>query len=209
MKKVTALFMAFLILAMSMFSINAFAQESDGEEQFDVSQTRLAKWNERLNTTKEIEFKVTMTEDNGNKKVTRCCRSGDNVLVESTINGTEFKMIENPKGKFMYFPKIPFLYFKFDKYFEESFLFVYGIPENLVFVKAYEESGYYVEEFYNINTDVTCRYYFIGDELKLEKGTDNSTKEYLSHEVDESEIKLPDFCIDATLLLPLFLLFLA
>lgn len=208
MKKLTAILMAFLILAMSMFSVNVFAQESESEEQIDVSQTRLAKWNDMMNETKEIDYIVTMTEDNGNKKVSRFRRYGDNVLIESTLNGTEFKMVENKEGKFIYFPKIPFLYFKFDKYFEESFLFVYGIPDNLVFVKAYEESGYYVEEFYNINTDVTCRYYFIGDELKLEKSSGNSTTEYISREVNENEIKLPDFCINATILLPLFLIFL-
>ncbi len=208
MKKITAFFLTVLIFVMSMFSINAFAQGTDTEtESFDVSQTRLAKWNEKMNGTKEVDCLITMIQDDGTSKVTRLCRKGDNVLVETTMNGTEIRMIENSKGQFMYFPNIPILYFKFDKYVEDSFLFTYGIPENLVYVKAYEESGYYVEEFYDTKTDVTCRYYFVGDDLKLEKGGDNSTKEYISYEVNENDVKLPSFCIDATLLLPLFLIF--
>lgn len=204
MKKIIAVFVALFILAISMFSVTAYAQET---EQFDVSQTRLAKWSERMNETKEFDAIVTMTQTDGNQKVTRMCRKGDNVLIETTMNDTVIRMIENNDGQFMYFPKIPFLYFDFDKYVEESFLFTYGIPENLVYVRYYEESGYYVEEFYDIETDSVCRYYFVGDELKLEKGALNSTKEYISYEVNESDVKLPSFCINATLLLPLFLIF--
>ena len=204
MKKTAVVFITLLILVMSIFSVNAFAQEI---EQPDVSQTRLAKWSEKINVTKEFECIITMCNEDGTKKVSRMCRKGDNVLVETTMNDKTIRMIENPDGKFLYFPNISFLYFNFEKYVEESFLFTYGIPENLVYIKSYEESDYYVEEFYDTEADVVCRYYFIGDELKLEKGALNSTKEYTSYEVDESEVRLPSFCINATLLLPIFLLF--
>lgn len=199
MKKITAILTAVLILTFSMFSVSAFAQET---EQFDVSQTRLAQWSEKANANKEFEVKMKKIHEDGSVTEGRLFLKKDCAAVEGSLNGHPFRMIENSKGKFLYFTNFPILYFKADNLFSESFVFTYGIKETHQYVKSYEESGYYVEEFYDTEGDRTILYYFQGEDLKLSKSSD-SVNEYVSTKVDDKDVRLPSFCIDAT---PLFLI---
>ncbi len=208
MKKITAIFIALIIFIISIFSVNAFASETDVENSFDISQTHLAKWNEKANADKEYEIKLNKVNEDGSITEGRILIKDDSLAFESSFNGHNIRIIENSRGQFMYFTKFPIIYFNTKNIFNESFAVTFGIDENMTYIKAYEESGYYVEEFYDSEAEKTIQFYFQNDELIMEK-SDNSFTEYNSREIDDKEVNLPSFCINATPLIYIIVLFIA
>ncbi len=219
MKKTISIIIS-VILIVSVFSLNAFAATTKTETLIN-----------KLNSEKEVA--VTLT-------------AGDIPLFGAYSNATDTIYIKGDKAAYdynagfinarvvldgdevtAYLPIFPFVHVKLDSKAIGS-VDIWGIIEDVTsitlgvlnYVKSYEEESggktYYVEEF-NDRAQVTSKFYYVGDELKMLKVTDAKTNsvqntyfENISFEVDDSIFKLPLISFDLTPILKgLFLAMLA
>ncbi len=207
MKKILSIIMS-AILILSVFSLNAFAANTKTEALLD-----------ELNTSKEVA--VTLT-------------AGDIPLFGSSSNATDTIYIKGDKAAYdynagfinarvvldddeiiAYLPIFPFVHVKLDSKAIGS-VDIWGLIEEatnitlgvLNYVGSYEDEldgkKYYVEEF-NDRAQVTSKFYYEGDDLKLLKVTDAKTNsvqntyfEDISFEVDDSIFELPLISFDMT-----------
>lgn len=197
MKKILSVFLTAVILVMSVFCVNAFAQE----------QTRTEKWAQNVNNY-DFETKIT-NKINGEKTVARMyIKDGKiafttNFPLSDTIN-TKIKIIIKDGYVYIFFSDFPFFHLKTEVTNE-----MFDTPQigELIFVKSYEEQNgsvtYYVEEFEDENNNI-CRYYFSGDTLvKIEaesideyNNNISSIMEIVSYEVNDSVFRVPFFSIN-------------
>ena len=219
MKKTLSIIMS-VILIISVFSLNAFAATTKTETLVD-----------KINTEKEVA--VTLT-------------AGDIPLFGANSDATDTIYIKVDKAAYDYnagfinirvvldddeiiafLPVFPYVHVKLDSkaigsvdiwgIIDEATNITFGV---LNYVGSYEEEfegkTYYVEEF-NDRAQVTSKFYYDGDDLKILNVTDKKTNsvqntyfEDISFEVDDSIFKLPLISFDMTpVLSALFLSLLA
>lgn len=210
MKKALSILMS-VILIVSLFSLNAFAATTKTRELLD-----------KLNTEKEVSVAL---------------RAGDIPLFGLASNSTDTIYIKGDKVAYEYkagfinarvvldgdeivgfLPIFPFIHVKLDSSAIGS-IDVWGLIEGatnitlgvLNYVKSYTETvegkEYYVEEF-NDRAQVTSKFYYEGDNLKMLKVTDAKTNsvqntyfENISFEVNDSIFELPVISFDLTTIL--------
>ncbi len=219
MKKTLSIIMS-VILIISVFSLNAFAATTKTETLVD-----------KINTEKEVA--VTLT-------------AGDIPLFGANSDATDTIYIKDDKAAYDYnagfinirvvldddeiiafLPVFPYVHVKLDSkaigsvdiwgIIDEATNITFGV---LNYVGSYEEEfegkTYYVEEF-NDRAQVTSKFYYDGDDLKILNVTDKKTNsvqntyfEDISFEVDDSIFELPLISFDMTpVLSALFLSLLA
>lgn len=219
MKKTLSFIMS-VILIISVFSLNAFAATTKTETLVD-----------KINTEKEVA--VTLT-------------AGDIPLFGANSDATDTIYIKDDKAAYDYnagfinirvvldddeiiafLPVFPYVHVKLDSkaigsvdiwgIIDEATNITFGV---LNYVGSYEEEfegkTYYVEEF-NDRAQVTSKFYYDGDDLKILNVTDKKTNsvqntyfEDIRFEVDDSIFKLPLISFDMTpVLSALFLSLLA
>ena len=205
MKKIISVILSAVILVMSAFSVNAFAQE----------QTRVEKWYENL--TDITEYELIMKTKIGNMEAdARCyCENGDIAIVTDIPLSDEkdigIKAIAKDGCFYLTFPSLPFLYLKYDL--EEtpiSDVFSETVSyEDLTLINAGETNEYgttyYLEE-YSVDENVSVKYYFEGENLCFsvasevdEEGNEfEYISKFVSFEVDDSVFEIPWYSINIT-----------
>lgn len=197
MRKILSVFLTAVVLVMSVFCVNAFAQE----------QTRMEKWTQNVDDY-EFEAKIT-NKINDEKNVAKMYVKGKKIALISNLPltdnmNTKIKFIIKDGYVYILFPDFPFFHFKIEGN-EDMF----QIPEigELIYVKSYEKQNgsvtYYVEEFEDENNNI-CKYYFFGDALvKIEAESIDeynnhmsSIMEIVSYEVNDSVFRVPFFSIN-------------
>ncbi len=206
MKKITSVFLTVIILVMSVFCVNTFAQE----------QTCAEKWMQDF-TDREMKMRVT-TEVYGEETVSEMYFKDGKIAsifyipFYKNINA-KTKVIINNGYFYILFPDFPFFHLKEE--ITEDMLIISETDE-LTYVKNYEEQNglitYYVEEFTN-EQNMVCKFYFIGENLiRIEAGGTDEYGEYsssiveiLSDKVDDSEFRIPFFSINISPFIDYFL----
>ena len=133
---------------------------------------------------------------------------GDKIASEMNVEGHNLKLILKGDSLYMYFTDFPFVYFEHkDSEMPElkdalgTLEFDAQFIEGSETVYKFETETYYVEK-YATDDGETIEYYFLGDELKLIKSTDdeNATTEIeiVSTEVDDDVFELPFFSFNIT-----------
>ncbi len=205
MKKIFSIFLMSVILFVSVFCVNAFAQE----------QTRTEKWTQNVS---DYEFKMRVTTETNNNKETSEMYYKEGKLA-ATIDipysdniNIKLKVIIKDSYVYMLFSDFPVFHFKFKA---DEDMFPSSEIGELEFVKSYEEQNgsvtYYVEEFSDENNTV-CKYYFSGDYLVKIKTTGideygdslSSTLEFLTYEVNDSVFRIPFFSINISPIIDYF-----
>ncbi len=206
MKKFTSTVLTVIILIISVFSVNAFAQE----------QTRAEKWMQNFGNH-ELEIKATSYYA-GQKTVSKLYIKGKNIAAISTLPlskhyTAEIKAVIKDGYSYLYLTSFPFLHIKVKT---DDNIFQSINPIELIYLKSYElqdgSTTYYVEEFTYKNSDALIKYYFVGDKLmRIESdGTDeygdysSSVIEILSDNVDDSKFRVPFFSINISPLIDYF-----
>ncbi len=207
MKKTISIIMS-VILIISVFSFNAFAASTKTETLLD-----------KLNTEKEVA--VTLTAGDiplfgANSDATDTIYiKGDKAAYDYNAGFINARLVLDGDEIIAFLPIFPYVHVKLDSKAIGS-IDIWGIIKDatsitlgvLNHVKSYEEEiegkTYYVEEF-NDRAQVTSKFYYEGDNLKILKVTDaktgsvqNTYFEDISFEVDDSIFKLPLISFDLT-----------
>ncbi len=216
MKKTISVFIASVILIMSVFSVNAFAAETP---KTDTLLDKLETATEVSVTLRAGETKLfgilpaTITNTVAIK--------GNNICYEYNAGFINARVVANDDGIFGYMPTLPYFYVKMDtnplKGANVWAMVLEAANLTQVFtryLKSYEETvgdtKYYVEE-YDDREFVTSKFYYVGDDLKMLVVTDSSTGSVqytyfddISFKVDDSMFSTPAMAFDLTPLLKTF-----
>lgn len=207
MKKIISILMS-AILIVSVFSLNAFAATTKTEALL-----------EKLNTSKEVA--VTLTAGDiplfgvNSDSTDTIYIKGDKAAYEFSAGFINARVVLDDDEVIAFLPAFPYIHVKLDSkaigavdiwgVIEEATNMTLGV---LNYVKSYEEEvggkTYYVEEF-NDRAQVTSKFYYEGDNLKILNVTDKKTNsvqntyfEDIKFEVDDSIFKLPLISFDMT-----------
>lgn len=210
MKKTLSIIIASIILVMSVFSVNAFAAD--------------APKTDALLDSLETESEVSVTFTSGQSTIfsflgqnpTNTIAVKDNEIAYEVDNGfITVRVVANDDGVYAYIPAVPYFYVKLDsKILEITDVWsLISDAANLTqgfiqYVDSYTETvdgvEYYVEE-YNDREFVTSKFYYKGDELKILKVENASTKSVqytyfddISFEADEDFFDVPVLAINVT-----------
>lgn len=211
MKKIISVLLS-LLIAISVFSIGAFAVEAETEP------TRLEKWVSNYEGDDGLAVKINLYLDGfliGFIKSNVYCK-GDNLAMTVDFDGREIKVVSKDDNFLIFLTKFPFMHYRMKS--ESVFGSVDTDFSDCSFVKAYEhvyeEKAFWVEE-YTFESDgekYQVSAYFEGDELKKitvgQKITDMDMEiefEILSYEVDDDMFKMPLISLDVTFLVDLLL----
>ncbi len=210
MKKTLSIIMS-AILILSVFSLSAFAANTKTEALLD-----------KLNTSKEVAVTLTAGDvplfgENSDATDTIYIK-GDKAAYEYNAGFINARIVLDGDEIIGYLPIFPYVHVKLDSSALGS-IDIWGVVEEatnvtlgvLNYVDSYEEElngkKYYVEEF-NDRAQVTSKFYYDGDDLKLIKVTDKQTGsvqntyfENVSFKVDDSVFELPLISFDLTPLL--------
>lgn len=209
MKKIISIFIATVILMMSAFSINAFADTPKTEELLNqISESNEAyaiitnAENAVLNSNNFIAFKDDMN------------------YFDFNIGMITIRLLSVGDYTYIYMPKFPLYYIKFDRIFgvdissEEELIEVVGLPNSkFQYVKSYEETldgkTYYVDEYID-DYGEPIKYYYYNDILEYvvsitSDGTSYTlTVEEFSLDVDDDNFSPPKFALDVSFLIGFF-----
>ena len=207
MKKALSIIMS-VILIVSVFSLNAFAATTKTETLLN-----------NLNEKKEVA--VTLTAGDiplfgANSDATDTIYiKGDKAAYDYNAGFINARVVLDDDEIIAFLPALPYVHVKLDSkaigsvdiwgIIDEATNVTFGV---LQFVKSYEEDvdgkTYYVEEF-NDRAQVTSKFYYDGDDLKILKVYDAKTNsvqntyfEDISFEVDDGIFKLPLISFDMT-----------
>lgn len=207
MKKALSIIMS-VILIVSVFSFNAFAATTKTETLLN-----------NINEKKEVA--VTLTAGDiplfgANSDATDTIYiKGDKAAYDYNAGFINARVVLDDDEIIAFLPAFPYVHVKLDSkaigsvdiwgIIDEATNVTFGVLE---FVKSYEEDvdgkTYYVEEF-NDRAQVTSKFYYDGDDLKILKVYDAKTNsvqntyfEDISFEVDDSIFKLPLISFDMT-----------
>lgn len=216
MKKTISVFIASVILIMSVFSVSAFAAETP---KTDALLDKLETATEVSVTLRSGEAKLfgilpaTITNTVAIK--------GNNICYEYNAGFINARVVANDDGIFGYMPTLPYFYVKMDTNpLKDANVWAMVLEAaNLTqvftrYLKSYEETvggtKYYVEE-YDDREFVTSKFYYVGDDLKMLIVTDSSTGSVqytyfddISFKVDDSIFSTPAMAFDLTPLLKTF-----
>ena len=215
MKRTLSILLA-LIIALSTFSMAAFAEEA--------SQTKTAALIEKVFNATEFRLSFSMEEESGNglsAPDSTLYLKGNDFVLDTKIKSLPIRATKLGDTIYCYIPFLPFLYISVKSDFsdvggetEEMWANIRDdilkIEETFSLAKSYEDKigseTYFVEEFSD-NADITAKFYYLGEELKLvtiqnaSKGTNQIVKvNSYSFEVNERLFKKP-IGIDITKLL--------
>lgn len=212
MKKTLSVILA-LVLVISTFSFGAFAAETNKTETLF----------EKLNTAKEVS--VTLKAGDVNLFGFLKTSATDTIYIKDNKVAYEYKAgfisaraIYDGDNIYGIIPELPFFYVKLNgsaigqpdvwSLIEGASNITLGV---LDYQKSYNETvdgvEYYVEEF-NDRAQVTSKFYYVGDTLKMLKVEDAQTGsiqytyfENISFEVDDSIFAVPTDAFDLTIIL--------
>ena len=219
MKKTLSIIMS-VILIFSVFSLNAFAAATKTETLLD-----------KINENKEVAVTFTAGDiplfgANSDSTDTVYIK-GDKVAYEYNAGFINVRVVADDGEIIAFLPVFPYIHVKLDTVAIGSFD-IWNLIERatsvtlgvLNYVDSYEEEfegkTYYVEEF-NDRAQVTSKFYYEGDDLKVLVVTDAKTHsvqntyfDEISLDVDDNIFKLPLISFDMTpILATLFLSLLA
>lgn len=205
MKKIISVILSAVILVMSVFSVNAFAQE----------QTRTEKWYESLTHITEYELILKTKVDNIEADAHCYCENGDIAIITdmpfSDEKDIRIKAIVKDGIFYLTFPSLPFIYLKYDleetpisDAFSETVSY-----EDLTLINAGETEAYgstYFKEEYITDENITFKYYFEGENLQFYEaiGVDEEGNEFeykyklVSLEVADNMFEIPWYSINIT-----------
>lgn len=211
MKKTLSIIIATIILVMSVFSVNAFAAETKTDALLG-----------KLKESKEVAVSlqagdIPLFGENSDATDTFYIK-GDKAAYEYKAGFINVRVVLDGEKVIAFIPSIPFIHVKLDTkalgsinisaLIEEATNLTSGV---LAYVGTYEEElggiKYTVEE-YNDRAQVTSKFYYQNDELKILKVEDKKTFsvqntyfENIEFEVDDSIFELPLVSFDVTPLL--------
>lgn len=210
MKKTLSIILATIILVMSVFSVNAFAADTPKTDAL------------LGNLENEDEISVTFTAGQstifsflGDNPVNKIAVKDNEIAYEIDNGMIKVRAVADDDGVIAFMPALPYFYVKLDS----KVLAITDIWDlicktaNLTqgfiqYVKSYNETvdgkEYYVEE-YNDKENVTSKFYYEGNDLKILKVENSKTKsvqytyfEDISFEADDEFFDTPVFAIDVT-----------
>ncbi len=211
MKKTLSIIIASIILVMSVFSVNAFAAETKTDALL-----------KQLKDSKEVAISlqagdIPLFGSNSNASDTFYVK-GDKAAYEYKAGFINVRVVLDGDEIIAFIPEFPYIHVKLEtkalgsinisKLIEEATNLTSGV---LNYVDTYEEEiggvKYTVEE-YNDRAQVTSKFYYQNDELKILKVNDKKTFsnqntyfESISFEVDDSIFELPLISFDVSPLL--------
>ena len=212
MKKLLSVILA-MVMLVSCFCISAFAAETP---KADALLDRI-----------ETEDEVLVTLDSGNTMLfgflpsdikNTVAVSGNTIAYEYTAGFIKIRVIANEDGIYAFMPTIPYFYVKLDvnpfgsadiwQFVKDAANLTQGLTRYLdSYTETVDGKEYYVEE-YDDREFVTTKFYFEGDDLKMLKVEDSSTKsiqytyfDEISFDVDDSFFKIPKGAFDLSPLL--------
>ena len=209
MKKIISVSIAAILLVMSVFSVNAFAADT----------TKTEALLDKLNTSKEVAVSlkagdIPLFGSNSNASDTVYIK-GDKAAYEYNAGFFNVRVVLDGDEIIAYLPIFPYVHVKLESSAIGS-VDVWGLIEDatkvtmgvLAYVGTYEEElggiKYTVEEF-NDRAQVTSKFYYQNDELKLLNVVDKQTNsvqntyfESISFDVDDSVFELPAISFDLT-----------
>lgn len=211
MKKTLSIIIATIILVMSVFSVNAFAAETKTDALLG-----------KLKESKEVAVSlqagdIPLFGENSDATDTFYIK-GDKAAYEYKAGFINVRVVFDGDKVIAFIPSIPFIHVKLETkalgsinigaLIEEATNLTSGV---LAYVDTYEEElggiKYTVEE-YNDRAQVTSKFYYQNDELKILKVEDKKTLsvqntyfENIEFEVDDSIFELPLVSFDVTPLL--------
>ncbi len=209
MKKIISVSIAAILLVMSVFSVNAFAADT----------TKTEALLDKLNTSKEVAVSlkagdIPLFGSNSNASDTVYIK-GDKAAYEYNAGFLSVRVVLDGDEIIAYLPILPFIHVKLESSALGS-VDIWGLIEDatkitmgvLAYVDTYEEElggvKYTVEEF-NDRAQVTSKFYYQGDDLKLLNVVDKQTNsvqntyfESISFDVDDSIFELPAISFDLT-----------
>lgn len=209
MKKIISVSIAAILLVMSVFSVNAFAADT----------TKTEALLDKLNTSKEVAVSlkagdIPLFGSNSNASDTVYIK-GDKAAYEYNAGFFNVRVVLDGDEIIAYLPIFPYVHVKLESSAIGS-VDIWGLIEDatkvtmgvLAYVDTYEEElggvKYTVEEF-NDRAQVTSKFYYQGDDLKLLNVVDKQTNsvqntyfESISFDVDDSVFELPAISFDLT-----------
>lgn len=209
MKKIISVSIAAILLVMSVFSVNAFAADT----------TKTEALLDKLNTSKEVAVSlkagdIPLFGSNSNASDTVYIK-GDKAAYEYNAGFLSVRVVLDGDEIIAYLPILPFIHVKLESSALGS-VDIWGLIEDatkitmgvLAYVDTYEEElggvKYTVEEF-NDRAQVTSKFYYQGDDLKLLNVVDKQTNsvqntyfESISFDVNDSVFELPAISFDLT-----------
>lgn len=209
MKKIISVSIAAILLVMSVFSVNAFAADT----------TKTEALLDKLNTSKEVAVSlkagdIPLFGSNSNASDTVYIK-GDKAAYEYNAGFLSVRVVLDGDEIIAYLPILPFIHVKLESSALGS-VDIWGLIEDatkitmgvLAYVDTYEEElggvKYTVEEF-NDRAQVTSKFYYQGNDLKLLNVVDKQTNsvqntyfESISFDVDDSVFELPAISFDLT-----------
>lgn len=209
MKKIISVSIAAILLVMSVFSVNAFAADT----------TKTEALLDKLNTSKEVAVSlkagdIPLFGSNSNASDTVYIK-GDKAAYEYNAGFLSVRVVLDGDEIIAYLPILPFIHVKLESSALGS-VDIWGLIEDatkitmgvLAYVDTYEEElggvKYTVEEF-NDRAQVTSKFYYQGNDLKLLNVVDKQTNsvqntyfESISFDVDDSIFELPAISFDLT-----------
>lgn len=209
MKKIISVSIAAILLVMSVFSVNAFAADT----------TKTEALLDKLNTSKEVAVSlkagdIPLFGSNSNASDTVYIK-GDKAAYEYNAGFLSVRVVLDGDEIIAYLPILPFIHVKLESSALGS-VDIWGLIEDatkitmgvLAYVDTYEEElggvKYTVEEF-NDRAQVTSKFYYQGDDLKLLNVVDKQTNsvqntyfESISFNVNDSVFELPAISFDLT-----------
>ena len=210
MKKTLSIILATIILVMSVFSVNAFAADTPKTDALLDS----------LENKDEISVTFTAGQSTifsflGNNPVNKIAIKDNEIAYEIDNGMIKVRAVADDDGVVAFMPALPYFYVKLDS----KVLAITDIWDlicktaNLTqgfiqYVDSYSETvdgkEYYVEE-YNDKENVTSKFYYEGNDLKILKVENAKTKsvqytyfEDISFEADDEFFDTPVFAIDVT-----------
>ncbi len=209
MKKIISVSIAAILLVMSVFSVNAFAADT----------TKTEALLDKLNTSKEVAVSlkagdIPLFGSNSNASDTIYIKD-DMAAYEYNAGFVNVRVVLDDDEIIAFLPIFPYVHVKLESSALGS-VDIWGLIEDatkvtmgvLAYVDTYEEEvggvKYTVEEF-NDRAQVTSKFYYQGDDLKILKVEDKQTNsvqntyfESISFDVDDSIFELPAISFDLT-----------
>ncbi len=200
MTKKTLSVMLCLAIVLSMFSVFALSSSAAATK----TQTLI----DRINSTKEVAVTLTAGNTMLGSSTDTIAIKGNAVAYDYNTGFIKARVVVRDNTAYAYLPILPFFYVKVDslgltavdvwKLIERASGVTFAV---LNYVKSYNETlygvNYYVEE-YNDRAQVTSKFCYVGDELKLLNVTDARTNsvqntyfENISFSVPDSTVSVP------------------
>ncbi len=210
MKKTLSIILAAVILAVSLFSVSAFAADTPKTDALLGS------------LESKEEFSVTFTSGQSTifsflgKNPSNTVAVKDNEIAYQVDNGfIPVRVVANDDGVYAFTPVLPFIYVKLDIKIPEKadIISLVAKAANLTqgfiqYIDTYNETVdgvEYVVEEYNDREVVTSKFYYKGDDLKILKVENASTKsvqytyfDEITFETDEAFFEVPALAFDVT-----------